>query len=333
MLGDRQGTSPKISIVSFWIRRIVRALSTLLAISFLAFLFLELAPGDYLDRMRLNPQISRETLEAMRVQYGLDRPFLERYWNWLRAVADGTWGFSFAYGSAVAPLIWARALNTLLLSVCASVVAWIAAVPIGALWATRNNGVGSFLGIVTSLCVGLPELILAVVALVVAQRSGVLPVGGMASMGASDLAPFERARDLAWHLVLPVAVLALPAFALLTRHVRSAIEDVMDEPFITRARSFGISGRRLVLHHMLRPAASPLISIAGLSIASLLSASFVVEVVMGWPGLGPFLLDAIQARDVHVVIGGVMCSAVLVVAGGLAADLVHYLNDPRIDAR
>ena len=313
--------------------RIVRALSTLLAVSFLAFSFLELAPGDYLDRMRLNPQISRESLESMRIYYGLDRPFLERYWNWLGAVLDGTWGFSFAYGAAVAPLIWARALNTLLLSVCASVVAWTAAVPMGALWAMRNNAFGPIMAVGTSIIIGLPELILAVVALVVAERSGVLPVDGMGSLGAGELTPLGRSRDLAWHLVLPVAVLALPAFALLTRHVRSAIEDVIDEPFVTRARAFGISGRRLVLHHMLRPAASPLISIAGLSIASLLSASFVVEVVMGWPGLGPFLLDAIEARDVHVVIGGVMCSAVLVVAGGLVADLAHYFNDPRIDAR
>ncbi len=329
----RRRESVKKSIVSFWISRILRALSALMAISFLAFLFLELAPGDYLDRMRLNPQISRETLELMREQYGLDRPFLERYWNWLGTVVDGTWGFSFAYGTAVAPLIWARAFNTLLLSVGASVVAWTAAVPMGALWATRKRALGPFMAIATSLCIGLPELILAMIALVAAQRSGWFPVGGMASIGASDLTYLGRARDLAWHLVLPVAVLALPAFALLTRHVRSAIEDVMGEPFVTRARSFGISGRRLVVHHMLRPAASPLISIAGLSVASLLSASFVVEVVMGWPGLGPFLLDAIQARDVHVVIGGVMCSAVLVVAGGLAADLAHYLNDPRIDAR
>ena len=153
----------------------------------------------------------------------------------------------------------------------------------------------------------------------------------MWSIGASELTFVGRVGDLAWHLILPVTVLALPAFALLARHVRTAVEDLMDEPFVTKARALGISGRRLVLHHMLRPAASPLISIAGLSIASLLSASFIVEVVMGWRGLGPFLLDAILARDVHVVIGGVMCSALFVVASGLLADIALYLNDPRIE--
>ena len=316
--------------MSYWIRRIVHALSVLFAVSILAFLFLELAPGDYLDRMRLNPQISRETLEAMRAQYGLDRPFVERYGSWLGSVLRGTWGFSFAYGTAVAPLIWSRALNTLLLSVCATVLAWTLAVPVGVFWATRESSAGRFMGVFTSLIVGLPELILAVVALIIAERTRAFPVGGMWSIGAGELTFFGRVTDLLWHLVLPVTVMALPAFALLTRHVRAAVEEVMDEPFVTEARALGIGGRRLVLHHVLRPAASPLISIAGLSLASLLSASFVVEVVVGWPGLGPFLLDAILARDVHVVIGGVMCSAVLVVVGGLLADVALYLNDPRI---
>ena len=125
--------------MSFWINRITHAFFALVAVSLLAFLFLELAPGDYLDRMRLDPQISDETLEAMRKQYGLDRPFAERYLSWLGAVVTGTWGFSFAYGAAVAPLIRDRSLNTLVLSVSAAVVAWALAVPAGVFWAKRRK--------------------------------------------------------------------------------------------------------------------------------------------------------------------------------------------------
>jgi len=109
--------------VSFWIGHIAQALCALFAVSILACLFLELALGDYLDRMRLSPQISQETLEAMRVQYGLDRPFVARYWTWLGAVATGTWGYSFAYGIAVAPLVWGRVMNTLVLGASALAVA------------------------------------------------------------------------------------------------------------------------------------------------------------------------------------------------------------------
>ncbi|TDI48493.1 MAG: ABC transporter permease [Acidobacteria bacterium] len=320
--------------MSFWIGRIAQALCALFAVSILAFLFLELAPGDYLDRMRLSPQISQETLEAMRVQYGLDRPFVARYWTWLGAVVTGTWGYSFAYGIAVAPLVWGRVMNTLVLGASALAVAWALALPVGVWWATRRSTAAGFsMGFLTSVILGFPELILALILLVLAERSGAFPVGGMRSIGAEDLSAWGRARDLLWHLVLPVTTLALPAFAMLVRHVKAAVEDVMAETFVLNARALGVTGRRLVLHHVLRPAANPLISIAGLSVASLLSGSFIVEVVMGWPGLGPFLLEAIRARDVHVVIGGVMCSAVLVIAGGLLTDLVLYLNDPRMAAR
>ena len=283
--------------------------------------------------MRLSPQISKETLEAMRVQYGLDRPLVERYWMWLGAVVTGTWGFSFAYGIAVAPLVWGRAMNTLVLGTSAAALAWALALPIGVWWATRRGTAAFSMGFLTSVILGFPELILALILLVLAERSGAFPVGGMRSIGADDLSTWGRARDLLWHLVLPVITLALPAFAVLVRHVKAAVEEVMTETFVWNARALGVTERRLVLHHVLRPAANPLISIAGLSVASLLSGSFIVEVVMGWPGLGPFLLEAIRARDVHVVIGGVMCSAVLVVVGGLLTDVVLYLNDPRMASR
>ena len=188
----------------FWITRIAHALFALVAVSLLAFLFLELAPGDYLDRMRLNPQISRETLEAMRAQYGLDRPFVERYLSWLGAVLTGTWGFSFAYGVAVAPLIWERALNTLLLSVSAAALAWLVAVPAGIFWATRHRpSANALMGLGTSLIVGLPELVLALALLVFAERTRAFPVGGMWSIGAGDMSLFRRVSDLLWHLVLP----------------------------------------------------------------------------------------------------------------------------------
>ena len=316
----------------FCLRRVAHTLFVLWAVSLLSFLFLELAPGDYLDRMRLNPAVSAETLEAMRARYGLDRPFVERYAKWLGAVSTGTWGYSFAYGVAVRPLVLARAANTLVLSVSAALLAWGLALPLGTLWAMRCRP-GSLLGWLTSLIVGLPELVLALALLVVAERSRVFPIGGMRSMGTSELALAGRTSDILWHLVLPVLALTLPAFAVVVRHVKSSVGDVLGEPFVLNARALGLTERHLILHHVLRPAANPLISIAGLSIASLVSASFVVEVVMGWPGLGPFLLDAIRARDVHVVIGGVLCSAILVVIGGLFTDLFLYLNDPRIAVR
>lgn len=319
--------------VNFWIRRLAHAGITLAAVSLLAFSFLSLAPGDFVDQLRLDPRISEETLDAMRARFGLDRPFVQRYLGWASGVIDGSWGFSFAYGTDVAPLIRSRLLNTLLLGVSATALAWMCALPIGVYWALRR-GVGSrWLGLVTSVAVAVPELVLALTALVVASATGWFPVGGMVTLGADELPFLARLRDLLSHLVLPVAVVSIPTAAVLARHVRSAVEQVLEDNQVLAARSLGLRSGTLLLHHLLRPAANPLIAVASLSVASLLSGSFIVEVVMGWPGLGPLLLDAIRARDLHVVIGGVMCSAALVVAGRLVGDIALYLNDPRITAR
>jgi peptide/nickel transport system permease protein len=315
----------------FWARRLAHGIAVLVAISLLSFLFLEMAPGDYVDQMRLHPRVEKETLESLREAYGLDRPFFERYAAWLLGVGTGTWGFSFAYGTPVAPLLLRRTMNTLILGVVAVGVAWSLAVPVGAAWAVRaRSGASKALNAITSLLIGVPEVVLALLLLVVADRTGLLPVGGMRSLEADELSFWGRTFDLLRHLVLPVIALSLPAFAAISRHVRTVVADVLEQPHIRNARALGTSRWTLMLRHVLRPAASPLIALASLSVASLLSGSLVVEVVMGWPGLGPFLLEAILARDVHVVIGGVMCSAVLVVAGGLAADLLLYWNDPRI---
>jgi peptide/nickel transport system permease protein len=129
---------------------------------------------------------------------------------------------------------------------------------------------------------------------------------------------------------LPVLALVLSALPMLVRHVRAAVADVLQAPFVRAARGHGISRRTLLYRYVLRAAANPLITLFGISLGALLSGSLLVEVVMSWPGLGPLLLEAILARDVYVVIGGVLCSTVFLVVGNLFADMLVYWADPRI---
>jgi peptide/nickel transport system permease protein len=152
----------------------------------------------------------------------------------------------------------------------------------------------------------------------------------MVSAGFGDLGRWQQARDLAAHLFLPAVALVLINLPILVRHVRASLLDVLSAPFIQAARGRGVPPRRLLFRDALRAAANPLISLLGLSIAALLSASLVVETLMGWPGLGPLLLDAIAARDLHLVIGAVLCSTGLLLAGNLIADGLLYLADPRV---
>ncbi len=315
----------------YLLRRLTHALFLLVGISILAFLFATLAPGDYFEEMRLNPQIAPETVEALRAQYQLDRPMPFRYASWLNSVIHGEMGFSFAYNSPVAPLLAARARNTLLLAITAALVAWGIALPLG-VWSA--DGLGGLRDRLvswgTAALLVIPDLTLVLGLLVFAVKTGWFPAGGMASVDYERLPPIHKIRDVALHMTLPVVALVLSVLPMLVRHVRAAVADVLEAPFLLAARGHGVPRRTLLYRYALPAAANPLISLFGFSIGGLLSGALLIEVVMSWPGLGPLLLEAILARDLYLVIGGVLLSAFFLVGGNLLADMLLYWADPRI---
>ena len=313
--------------------RLLQSILLLLGISLLSFLFLALAPGNFFDEMRLNPQISSETLTKLRTQYEMDRPLPVRYVRWLESVVRGEMGFSFAYNAPVAPLLWTRACNTLKLTGIATLLTWLLALPLGILSAEKRRGIDRSLTFVMATLVATPELLLALALLLLAVRTGWLPVGGMSSVGGESQGLWGRLTDTTLHLILPVAVLVFSGLPILFRHTRSAMIEALDLPFVRAATAHGIPRWQIVLRHALPVAANPLISFFGLFVGSLLSASLLVEVVVSWPGLGPFLLEAILGRDVYVVIGSVMFASVFLISGTLLTDVLLLAFDPRIRAK
>jgi peptide/nickel transport system permease protein len=315
----------------YLLRRSAHAAFLLLGVSLLAFAFTVLAPGSYFDEMRLNPQIAPETIVALRSRYELDRPLPVRYVHWVISLAHGDMGFSFAYNTPVAPLLLVRARNTLLLTVTAMLLAWGVALPLG-IWSADHLGrlLDRLLSWGTAALLVIPDLVLALGLLVTAVKIGRLPTGGMVSLDFENLSFLGKARDLLLHMALPVAALVLSVLPLLVRHVRAAVAEVLVAPFLLAAEGHGIPRRTLLYRYVLPAAANPLVALFGFSIGTLLSGSLLIEVVMSWPGLGPFLLEAILARDVYVVIGGVLLSTLFLVGGNFLADLLLYWADPRI---
>ena len=306
-------------------RRLLHGLLLLVGVSLLSFLFADLAPGDYFSELRADPRVSAAAVAALRAQYGLDRPLPVRYAAWVASVLRGDFGYSLAYNSPVGPLLWARVRATLLLTGTATILAWLIALPLG-IWNATARGTwrDTVSKVVLSFLLAVPDLLWAIVFLMLAVETGWFPAGGMVSPG-----PL-RVEDVAWHLVLPVAVLVLGMLPMLVRHIRASMAEALDSPFALSARAQGIPRRRLLFRHLLPAAANPLISLFGFSLGTLLSASLLVEVVMGWPGLGPLFLEAIMARDFALVLAVVMLSASFLVVGNLAADILLYRVDPRI---
>jgi peptide/nickel transport system permease protein len=315
----------------FLARRLLHSLLILLAISFFSFLLLQCAPGDYFDAMRVNPRISAHAVEVLRAEHGLNRSFPARYAEWMRSLVKGDMGVSFAYGTPVGSLLWPRARNTLLLTGLSMFLAWLIAVPLG-VWtaAAKDSWLDRAFSFGTSALLVIPDLLLFLLLLLLAVRTGWFPSGGMVSSNFDDLSFWQKSLDVTLHFALPAFGLAIVSLPLLLRHVRAAMIEVLDAPFIRAARGHGIPQRRLLWRYALPAAANPLISLLGLSIATMLSGSLIVEVILSWPGLGPLMIQSILSRDVNVVIGVVMLSSVFLLAGHLIADVLFFASDPRI---
>jgi peptide/nickel transport system permease protein len=318
-------------MIRYLARRAGHGLLMLVGISILLFLLFQAAPGDFLSDARMNSQISAETLAQLRAQYGLDQPLPVRYWQWIKSSAKGDFGYSFAYNTPASTLLWPRARNTLLLSVPALLISWLIAVPLGVLaagwrgrWADRLFSGG------TSTLLALPDVLVALLALLIALKTGIFPVGGMTSINAQDQGTWAWLRDLSWHMVLPVAALVIGSLTIILRHVRASVSEVLESSYMRAAEGHGLPRYKLLFGYALPAAANPLISLFGLSVAMLLSVSLLIEVVMSWPGMGPLLLEAILARDLFVVIGAVMLPTVFLVVGNLLGDVLLYAFDPRI---
>jgi peptide/nickel transport system permease protein len=312
-------------------RRLLHAILLLIGASVLSFLFSSLAPGSFFDEMKLNPQISPATVAALRSQYGLDQPLPVKYIRWVESIMRGEWGYSFAYNQPVKNLLVVRARNTLLLTTMAMILAWLIAVPLGVWiasrrgrWEDRLTSAG------TSFVLSVPELVLAFGLLYLVIRTHALPAGGMVSSSFDHLDRGQQLWDLVAHMIVPVTTLVLASLPILIRHVRASMVEVLQAPFIQAARGHGIGRTRLLFCYALPAAANPLISLFGLSVAGLLSGSLLVEVITGWPGLGPLLLEACFSRDFYVVVGVVMASTVFMIFGSLLADAMLLIADPRV---
>ena len=312
--------------------RLLHAAFLLAAVSLIAFASSQLAPGKFLDELKLNPQVSTQTLDELRTQYGLDQPLNVRYFRWLKSVAAGDLGYSLAYNLPVSKLLWSRMGNTLLLGIAALLLSWIVALPMGILSArSRGSWMDHAFSGASTLLLGTPELALGLFFILIAAHLGTLPTGGMTS-ARTQQSHWRAAGDILRHSVLPAMVLALAALPVLFRHVRAAMLEALNSPFVKAAKGHGIGDARLLVRHALPSAANPLISLFGLSLAGLVSGSFLVEVITGWPGLGPLFLESVYTRDFQVVVAIVMLFSTFLILANLIADLFLYIADPRVRA-
>lgn len=319
----------------YLVKRLLHMIPILIGVSLLTFALTALIPGDYFTKLSQNPQVTPDMLERMRTRYHLDRPWYVRYGYWLKnVVLHGDFGESITYKRPAGELIKARLWNTFLLSFAATIVAWSTAVPLG-IWAAvhKDSWIDRLCAFIAFVGLSVPEVLLALLALMFAYATGWFPIGGAADPLHDIMSPWEKFKDTLHHLILPTLVLAAAEMAGIMRQMRSNLLDTLRAEFVTTARAKGLREGWVVYKHALRNAINPLLTIFGYSIAALLSGAFIVENIMAWPGLGRLTMEAFFAQDYQLVVATVVMATVLLVIGNFIADLLLAWSDPRIRLR
>ena len=313
-------------------RRIIAAVVLVAVVSSGALLLTLLAPGDFASELFGGATV--ESMAAERARYGLDRPVASQFVGWLGRAARFDFGVSLIYHRPVAELVRQRALNTSILAVAALVLATALGLPAGIVTGSRRRGLlASLIRAASIVLLSLPSLITSLVLVMVAARTGWLPTGGMQSAGASEAGALASLVDLARHLPLPTLALALPLAAMIERVQSQSLGETLAMPFARATLARGVPLRRLVWRDALRPSVGPVAAMYGFILGSLLSGSFVVEVITSWPGLGRLMYDALRARDLFLVAGCAAAGSFFLAAGAFLSDLVQAWADPRLRQR
>ena len=325
-------------MTAYIIRRCLLAIPTLLLVSIVGFVIIQLPEGDYLDReiQRLQEEFgdssSLARVDELRERYGLNKPMYVRYAKWIWGFVRGDFGESFEYEMEVNVLIWDRLAFTLLISVASLVFTYVVAIPLGIYSATHqykwSDHTLTFLSFVG---MSLPAFLVALALMVFAFEVFGVPLFGLFS-DQYESAPWSWAKvaDLLKHLWIPVIVVGLNGTAGLMRIMRGNLLDVLGQPFVMTARAKGLKESTVVLKHAVRIAINPLISILGMSLPAILSGAAIVSIVLGLPTVGPLLLRSLLAEDVYLAGTLIMMFSILLVTGNLLADIALAWADPRI---
>ncbi len=336
---------------AYVIRRLLVLFPLLLAMSFVAFMFIQLAPGDYFATLRLNPQISDETIQRLQAQYHMDKPPLIQYAYWLKSlvrvdlkslahfnlkhVVRFDLGYSISQKQAVVSVIKGRLLNTLLLSLVTILITWLVAIPIGIYCAVHQYSVGDkIFSAISFIGMSLPSFFMALLMLYFfGAQAGLLPIGGLKSWNYDQLSGVGKMFDVALHLIVPASVLVIGSLASLQRIMRGNMLEVLRMQYVVTARAKGLPEHKVIYWHALRNAINPMITIFGFELSSLLSGAALLEIVCGYPGLGQVMLEAVRSQDIFLVMGSMMIGGLLLIIGNLVADVLLALADPQVSYR
>ena len=319
-------------------RRFLIAIPTLIAVSIVSFVIIQIPPGDYLTAYvaalrATGEEVNYEQIEALTEQYGLGQPIYVQYYKWMSGILlRGDFGYSMEWKTSVSSLIWERMALTMVLSGSTLIFTWLLAIPIGILSATKQYSifdyVATFLGFVG---LGVPNFLFALVLMWVAFAYFGQSVGGLFSPGYLEADwSWGKVLDMFKRLWIPMIVVGLGGTASLIRTMRANLLDELHKPYVMTARAKGVTETRLTIKYPVRVALNPFISTIGWALPGLVSGATIVSVVLSLPMAGPLLLRALTSQDMYLAGSFVLLLSALTIIGTLISDIMLAWADPRI---
>ena len=315
-------------MLRFTVIRLTESLIVLLLISFAVYALIGLMPGDPIDIMvQSDPKLTPADAARLKALYGLDKPIIERYGNWLAAALQGDFGFSRTNMRPVLEILWPRLWNSLLLLGVSEILAIAIAIPIGVYAAMRPYSVFDYL--INLACfagISVPAFWLALLMMILFSITlGWLPAGGMGPI-AADAGWWESLP----YMVLPVATLTIVSVGGFTRFMRASMLETLRQDFIRTAEAKGLGEGRVVWGHALQSAIMPLVTVLGLSFGAVFSGALITEIMFAWAGIGRMTYDAILASDYNLALAGLLFATAMTLVGNLLADIAYVWLDPRV---
>jgi peptide/nickel transport system permease protein len=311
-------------VSGFVARRLLQVIAALLGVSIIVFALIHLVPGDPV-RVALGTRFDQEIYDRLVARAGLDKPLLEQYFSWLGSAVTGDLGVSFRSGRPVADVVLERLPATITLAFGALFIALVVSIPIGILSAVRSGSKLDYIATAASqVGVSVPDFWAGIMYILLFSLTlSWLPPSGYVSIFES---PWEWLR----HLILPALTVGLISGSILTRFVRSAVLEALNQDYVRTARAKGLPESRIIRKHVLPNAWIPIVTVIGLQLGFLLGGVVVVEVIFAWPGVGRLALTAVQDRDFTVLQGAVLYIAFMFLIINLVVDLLYAYLDPRV---
>ena len=334
---QRSWSEKGTGLLRYVVHRLIIMIPTLLAISLVSFIIIQLPPGDYLtsyvaELQAQGESIQSDKLDYLRQTYGLDKPWWQQYLVWMGGLFRGDLGFSFEYDLPVSQVVGDRILLSFIVSFSAILFIWVVSFPIGIYSATHQYSVGDHvLSFIGYLGLATPNFLLALVLLYFANVYFGISVGGlMDPQYLDEPMSFAKFGSILQHLLVPVIVIGTAGTAGMIRRMRANLLDELQKPYVVTAKAKGLSPFRDLCKYPLRMALNPFIADIGALLPSIISGEVIVSTILSLPTTGPMLLAALQTQDMYLAGSFLMLLAGLTVIGMLVSDLALAALDPRI---